>query len=260
MSLQGLRPANERRRYFVTTSLIGWTQAWNHPCMGFLVALQLYVELWRCGDSCGRMDPRAGPRGQCKPGQFQLDPDTIPGCWQWYPMVRLTPHSAGQQFALGHQLHSFSWRYSYFYVIPISVYLLLYIYVVFENKKNIPDWYRPLFTKRDIGLKLFYQREIWHVSLTITPVPKKQSQGIYVDKSHRSTIKLFTYSILPIRFFLNELHVYYCSVGNWLPRLLDQPRDSDLHSPSLCMWSAATPQSCMCCQNANRQYHVSAQK
>ena len=23
----GLRPANERRRYFVTTSLIGWTQA-----------------------------------------------------------------------------------------------------------------------------------------------------------------------------------------------------------------------------------------
>ena len=27
----GLRPANERRRYFVTTSLIGWTQALNHP-------------------------------------------------------------------------------------------------------------------------------------------------------------------------------------------------------------------------------------
>ena len=26
----GLRPANERRRYFVTTSLIGWAQAWNH--------------------------------------------------------------------------------------------------------------------------------------------------------------------------------------------------------------------------------------
>ena len=24
---QGLRPANERRRYFVTTSLIGWVQA-----------------------------------------------------------------------------------------------------------------------------------------------------------------------------------------------------------------------------------------
>ena len=27
----GLRPANERRRYFVTTSLIGWTQANNQP-------------------------------------------------------------------------------------------------------------------------------------------------------------------------------------------------------------------------------------
>ena len=26
-----LRPANERRRYFVTTSLIGWAQAWNQP-------------------------------------------------------------------------------------------------------------------------------------------------------------------------------------------------------------------------------------
>ena len=27
----GLRPANERRRYFVTTSLIGWVQAQNQP-------------------------------------------------------------------------------------------------------------------------------------------------------------------------------------------------------------------------------------
>ena len=27
-----LRPANERRRYFVTTSLNGWAQAWNQPC------------------------------------------------------------------------------------------------------------------------------------------------------------------------------------------------------------------------------------
>ena len=27
--IQGLRPANERQRYFVTTSLIGWTQALN---------------------------------------------------------------------------------------------------------------------------------------------------------------------------------------------------------------------------------------
>ena len=29
--LLGLRPANERRRYFVTSSLIGWVQAWNQP-------------------------------------------------------------------------------------------------------------------------------------------------------------------------------------------------------------------------------------
>ena len=28
----GLRPANERRRYFVTTSPIGWAQAKNQPC------------------------------------------------------------------------------------------------------------------------------------------------------------------------------------------------------------------------------------
>ena len=28
----GLRPANERRRYFVTTSLIDWPRAWNQPC------------------------------------------------------------------------------------------------------------------------------------------------------------------------------------------------------------------------------------
>ena len=28
----GLRPANEKRRYFVTTSLIGWAQTWNQPC------------------------------------------------------------------------------------------------------------------------------------------------------------------------------------------------------------------------------------
>ena len=28
----GLRPASERRRYFVATSLIGWAQAYNQPC------------------------------------------------------------------------------------------------------------------------------------------------------------------------------------------------------------------------------------
>ena len=31
----GLRPANERRRYFVTTSLIGWVHAWNQPCISY---------------------------------------------------------------------------------------------------------------------------------------------------------------------------------------------------------------------------------
>ena len=30
----GLRPANERRCYFVTTSLIGWSQTYNRPCYG----------------------------------------------------------------------------------------------------------------------------------------------------------------------------------------------------------------------------------
>ena len=29
----GLRPTNQRRRYFVTTSLIGWVQALNQPCL-----------------------------------------------------------------------------------------------------------------------------------------------------------------------------------------------------------------------------------
>ena len=28
----GLHPANERRRYFVMASLIGWVQAKNQPC------------------------------------------------------------------------------------------------------------------------------------------------------------------------------------------------------------------------------------
>ena len=33
----GLRPTDERRRYFVTTSLIGWAQTWNRPWSMFLV-------------------------------------------------------------------------------------------------------------------------------------------------------------------------------------------------------------------------------
>ena len=31
----GLRPANERQRYFVTASLIDWAQAWNQPCISY---------------------------------------------------------------------------------------------------------------------------------------------------------------------------------------------------------------------------------
>ena len=33
----GLRPANERRRYSVTTSLIGWAQAQNQPCIAYTI-------------------------------------------------------------------------------------------------------------------------------------------------------------------------------------------------------------------------------
>ena len=32
--IQDLRPANERRCYKVTLSLIGWAQTYNQPCMG----------------------------------------------------------------------------------------------------------------------------------------------------------------------------------------------------------------------------------
>ena len=33
----GLRPANERRSYFVTMSFIGWAQTWNQPCIRTLL-------------------------------------------------------------------------------------------------------------------------------------------------------------------------------------------------------------------------------
>ena len=44
----GLRPANERRRYFVTTSLIGWAQAQNQPCepsIPFKITLDHYRKI-----------------------------------------------------------------------------------------------------------------------------------------------------------------------------------------------------------------------
>ena len=42
----GLCPANERRRYFVTTSLIGWAQTLNQPWIAKLYAIH------RCNWSC----------------------------------------------------------------------------------------------------------------------------------------------------------------------------------------------------------------
>ena len=55
----GLRPANERRRYFVTTSLIDWAQAknqlWSYIWVGCVVVQHLNLEnillrhiVWRC--------------------------------------------------------------------------------------------------------------------------------------------------------------------------------------------------------------------
>ena len=38
----GLRPANDRRRYFVTTSLIGWAQAYNQPW--YNIGLHVWAE------------------------------------------------------------------------------------------------------------------------------------------------------------------------------------------------------------------------
>ena len=53
----GLRPANERRRYFVTTSLIGWAQAKNQPWWVTLYILNLCYILklnggWSCRNYC----------------------------------------------------------------------------------------------------------------------------------------------------------------------------------------------------------------
>ena len=44
----GLRSANERRRYFVTTALIGWAQAYNQPCCTILNA-------WVIKNSCAAL-------------------------------------------------------------------------------------------------------------------------------------------------------------------------------------------------------------
>ena len=43
----GLRPANERRRYFVTTSLIRWAQTYNQPWHLLFSSLSLHQEISR---------------------------------------------------------------------------------------------------------------------------------------------------------------------------------------------------------------------
>ena len=42
-----LRPANEKRRYFVTTPLIGWLQTYDQPCVRKRRRLLIYT-LWFC--------------------------------------------------------------------------------------------------------------------------------------------------------------------------------------------------------------------
>ena len=44
----GLHPANKRRRYFVTTSLIGWAQAWNQPCASLQVVKGIIDLQYQC--------------------------------------------------------------------------------------------------------------------------------------------------------------------------------------------------------------------
>ena len=41
-----LRPANKRRRYFVTTFLIGWVRAYNQPCTHLLYSHSSGTGLW----------------------------------------------------------------------------------------------------------------------------------------------------------------------------------------------------------------------
>ena len=60
----GLRPANERRRYFVTTSLVGWVQAWNQPCVLYVMIIcnlkitTCVTLCWITWTSCKVDDPK----------------------------------------------------------------------------------------------------------------------------------------------------------------------------------------------------------
>ena len=40
----GLCPANERRRYKVTPSLIGWAQTWNEPCVIMMQVVAMHPQ------------------------------------------------------------------------------------------------------------------------------------------------------------------------------------------------------------------------
>ena len=46
----GLRPANDRHRYKVTVSLIGWDQTENQPCIGIIIPPSSYIMAshWPC--------------------------------------------------------------------------------------------------------------------------------------------------------------------------------------------------------------------
>ena len=49
--IQGLRPANERRRYFVVTYLIGWAQAWIRPAYRSLCSSRICWTTHTCWGS-----------------------------------------------------------------------------------------------------------------------------------------------------------------------------------------------------------------
>ena len=57
--IPGLRPASERRCYFVTTSLIGWVQTWNQPCGLFLSPENLIRMTSRDGQRDGQTSKMA---------------------------------------------------------------------------------------------------------------------------------------------------------------------------------------------------------
>ena len=62
----GLRPANEKRCYFVTTSFIGWVQAENQPHIGSWLCARWWPGTVRCTtttvmSNCGSRKKNVGP-------------------------------------------------------------------------------------------------------------------------------------------------------------------------------------------------------